>query len=339
VLERHLYRVNGNGKDLARITSEEGTHSVVLSPDRKYFIDTFSSHARPTRYSVHAIDGKRLFDIGDQLSDELASTHYPVPEFMTIERDGRTYHCRITKPAGMDPSRKYPVLVFVYGGPHSQVVRKAWTRQDLWLAYMAEQGYIVFSLDNRGSEGRGKAWEEPLLKRMGDLELQDQLIGVDYLKSLPYVDSDRIGIYGWSYGGYMTLMALFNAPDVFRAGVSVAPVTDWRLYDSIYTERYMKLPGDNRAGYDASAPLTYADKLEDPLLLMHGDADDNVHMQNSIALVKTLIAAGKDFDFMLYPQKEHSISGSAERMHLYRKMTAFFERHLKEDGKEPGLIP
>jgi dipeptidyl-peptidase-4 len=204
---------------------------------------------------------------------------------------------------------------------------------------MAERGYIVFSLDNRGSLGRGKAWEEPLLKQMGKVELEDQLIGVDYLKSLAYVDPERIGVWGWSYGGYMTLLSLFNAPETFRAGVSVAPVTDWRLYDSIYTERYMKLPKDNQAGYEASAPVTHADDLADPLLLMHGDADDNVHMQNSIVLMKQLIAAGKDFDFMLYPQKKHGISGSAERLHLYRKMTAFFDRNLRGAPPQESPVP
>jgi dipeptidyl-peptidase-4 len=204
---------------------------------------------------------------------------------------------------------------------------------------MAENGYIVFSLDNRGSAGRGKAWEEPVLLNMGDVELQDQLTGVEYLKSLSYVDADHIGIFGWSYGGYMTLTALFNAPDAFAAGVSVAPVTDWRLYDSIYTERYMKQPDENKGGYDASSPLLHAKNLEDPLLLMHGDADDNVHMQNSMALIRELVAAGKDFDMMLYPQKEHGISGSDARSHLYRKMTIFFERHLKENAPAPGPTP
>ena len=338
-IERHLYRVNENGKDLKRITSEAGTHVVTMSPDGRHFIDAYSSHERPARHSVHNADGKRLFDIGDQMTDELAATSFPLPEFFTIQRDGRTYHCSIRKPPHMDPSRKYPVIVYVYGGPHSQTVRKVWGKHDLWHAYMAENGYIVFSLDNRGSEGRGKAWEEPLLREMGRIELEDQLIGVDYLKTLSYVDPDRIGVWGWSYGGYMALLALFNAPEAFRAGAVVAPVADWRLYDSIYTERYMKLPRDNADGYDASAPLSHVDKLEDPLLLMHGDADDNVHMQNSIVLVKALIDAGKDFDFMLYPQKEHSIVGSAARMHLYRKLAAFFDRHLKSIEQETVPVP
>jgi dipeptidyl-peptidase-4 len=228
----------------------------------------------------------------------------------------------------------------VYGGPHAQMVKKSWTRNDLYLRWLTEQGYIVFSLDNRGSFGRGKAWEEPLLKRMGKIELDDQMVGVDYLKTLSFVDSDRIGIWGWSYGGYMTLEALFNRGDVFKAGVSVAPVTDWRLYDSIYTERYMKLPKDNEEGYKTSAPLNDVDGYKGRLLLMHGDADDNVHMQNAVALVRKLINTGKDFDYMVYPQKEHGISGSADRLFLYTKMSQFFDRNLKTAGAPaPAVTP
>ena len=256
----------------------------------------------------------------------------PAPEFFTIDEGGNTFQCRLWKPLDFNATRKYPVIVYVYGGPHSQVVRKVWTRHDLWHAYMASQGYLVFSIDNRGSAGRGKAWEEHVLKRLGAVELEDQLAGLDYLKTLPYVDGDRIGIWGWSYGGTMTLNAMFKAPDVFKAGVSVAPVSDWRLYDTIYTERYMKRPQDNETGYKEAAAITHAPGLKNELLLMHGDADDNVHVQNSIALVRALIDAGKDFDFMVYPQKEHGIAGSADRTHLYRKMTEFFDRHLKGNG-------
>ena len=332
VLERHLYRVDENGKNLKRITTDEGTHDAIVSPDGRYFVDTYSSHKRASRIAVHTIDGDHLFDIADQWTPELAAMHIPTPEFFTIEEGGNTFHCRLWKPLDFKATAKYPVIVYVYGGPHSQVVRKVWTRHDLWHAYMASQGYLVFSMDNRGSAGRGKAWEEPVLKRLGTVELEDQLVGLDYLKTLPYVDGDRVGVWGWSYGGTMTLNAMFNSPDNFKAGVSVAPVSDWRLYDTIYTERYMKRPQDNEAGYKEAATTTHAPNLKNHLLLMHGDADDNVHVQNSVALVRALIDAGKDFDFMVYPQKEHGIAGSADRTHLYRKMTEFFDRHLKGNG-------
>ncbi len=339
VLEQHLYRVDDSGKNFTRITSEEGSHDVTMSPDCKYYIDRFSSHLRPQRISVHGNDGKKLFEVADQSTPELAAMRIPTPEFFTIEDQGNVFHCRLWKPLDFDATQKHPAIVYVYGGPHSQVVRKAWSRHDLWHAYMASRGYLVFSIDNRGSSGRGKAWEEPLLKQLGTIELQDQLVGVDYLRSQPYVDPNRIGVWGWSYGGTMTLNAMFNAPDVFKAGVSVAPVSDWRLYDSIYTERYMKLPRDNEAGYTQAAPTTHVAKLDDPLLVMHGDADDNVHVQNSIALVRKLIDAGKDFDFMVYPQKEHGITGTADRTHLYRKMTAFFDRNLRGNETPPTPVP
>ncbi len=332
VLERHLYRVDDNGKNFKRITTDEGTHDAIVSPDGKYFVDTYSSHKRAPRIAVHDIEGKHLFDIADQWTPDVAAMRIPMPEFFTIDEGGNTFQCRLWKPLDFKATSKYPVIVYVYGGPHSQVVRKAWSRHDLWLAYMAQQGYLVFSIDNRGSAGRGKAWEEPVAKQLGTIELQDQLAGLDYLKTLPYVDGDRVGIWGWSYGGTMTLNAMFNAPDAFKAGVSVAPVADWKLYDSIYTERYMKRPQDNEEGYKKASAIENAPGLKNHLLLMHGDADDNVHVQNSISLVRALIDAGKDFDFMVYPQKEHGIAGAADRTHLYRKMTEFFDRHLKGNG-------
>jgi dipeptidyl-peptidase-4 len=339
LLEQHLYRIDEDGGNLKRITTEEGTHDAVMSPDRKYFLGKYSSHARPTRYAVFNADsGKRLFDLGDQAAGEFAALRFPAPEFGTFEHDGRTFHYRLVRPLDFDPTKKYPVVVFVYGGPNSQVVKKMWSRQDLYHAWLADRGYIVFSMDNRGSSGRGRAWEEPLLRRMGQVELDDQVAGVEYLKKLSFVDPGNIGIWGWSYGGYMTLEAMFGRGDVFKAGVAVAPVSDWRLYDSIYTERYLKLPADNRDGYDASAPLARADSLQGALLIMHGDADDNVHVQNTIAVVRRLINAGKDFDLMLYPQKEHGIAGSADRYFLYRKMTAFFDRHLKP-AAPPAPVP
>jgi dipeptidyl-peptidase-4 len=333
VLEQHIYRIDEDGTNLKRISTEEGTHEAVMSPDKKFYIEKYSSAVRPTRGAIFDVTGRRVFDLGDQSTGEFATLQLPAPEFGTVQKEDLSFNYRLVRPLNFDPTKRYPVIVFVYGGPHSQVVKKSWTRNDLYFRWLTEQGYIVFALDNRGSFGRGKAWEEPLLKRMGKIELEDQMVGVDYLKTLSFVDPDRIGIWGWSYGGYMTLEALFNRGDVFKAGVSVAPVSDWRLYDSIYTERYMKLPKDNEEGYTASAPLNNLDGYTaGRLLLMHGDADDNVHMQNSVTLVRKLISAGKDFDYMVYPQKEHGITGSADRLFLYKKMSAFFDRHLKEGG-------
>ena len=327
--ERHLYEIDEKGEKLRRITGDEGTHSATLSPNNKYYIDRFNSHRRPTRVAVYDIKGKEQFVVGDQLGDELRRVDFATPEFFTIDAEGRTFHCMMTKPPEFDPAKKYPVIVYTYGGPGSQTVRKVWSRNMLWHGMMAEKGYIVFSLDNRGTFGRGKAWGHSLIKRLGTYELDDQVAGVEWLKTQTYVDPDNIGIWGWSYGGYVTLLALFKAGDVFKAGTSVAPVSDWRLYDTIYTERFMKRPVDNEQGYFEGSPANFVDGLEGNLLLMHGDADDNVHVQNSIRLVRDLIDAGKDFDLMLYPRRYHGISGAADRMHLYQKMTDFFDRHLK----------
>ncbi|MGD8414154.1 MAG: S9 family peptidase [Candidatus Latescibacterota bacterium] len=329
ILERQLFVVPDKGGEIKQITGGAGIHTVTMSPDQKYFIDRFSSEKRPTVVSVYRADGKRLFEIADRETQELADAPRPLPEFITIESaNGLEYHCAITKPADFDPAKKYPVLIYVYGGPHAQVVSRRWSSSGLWHSMMAQKGYIVFSLDNRGSFGRGKKWEDHILKNLGHFELEDQLAGVAYLRTLPYVDPDRIGIWGWSYGGYMTLVALFKAPEVFKAGVAVAPVTDWHLYDSIYTERYMKLPAENEDGYENASPINFVDGFQGDLLLMHGDADDNVHVQNSIQLIKELIDAEKDFDFMVYPQKKHGISGAESRVFLFNKMTKFFDEHL-----------
>jgi len=332
LLERQLFEVSDRGGEIKQLTEGAGMHDVTMSPDHKHFIDRFSSERRPTVVSVFSVKGKKLFEIADRTSPELADMERPLPEFFEFEpAAGIEYHCSIIKPADFDPGKKYPVIVYVYGGPHAQVVSRHWSSSGLWHSMMAEKGYIVFSLDNRGSYGRGKKWEDHIIKNLGRYELEDQLAGVEFLRAFPYVDTERIGIWGWSYGGYMTLMALFKAPEVFRAGVAVAPVTDWRLYDSIYTERYMKLPQDNENGYAAASPINFVADFRGELLLMHGDADDNVHVQHSMQLIKKLIDAGKDFDFMVYPQKEHGISGPESRVFLFNKMTKFFDENLRRE--------
>ena len=329
LLERHLYQVSERGGEIKQITGGEGTHRVVMSPNHKYFIDWFSNHTRPVKVAVHSVNGKLLFDVGDRLSPELAAIDWPKPEFLTFKSGtGLEYYCLITKPSNFNRLEKHPVIIYTYGGPHAQVVSKRWSSRHLFHALMAERGYIVFSLDNRGSFGRGREWENSVYMNLGRYELEDQLAGVEYLHTLPYVDADNIGIWGWSYGGYMTLMALFKAPDVIKAGVSIAPASDWRLYDSIYTERYMKLPSDNEEGYEEASPINFVDGLKGKLLLMYGDADDNVHAQHSVKLIKELIDAGKDFDMMVFPNKRHSIRGNEAQVFLYHKMANFFDKHL-----------
>ena len=330
VLERHLYRVSEKDGKIERLTEREGTHTVTFSPDCKYYYDRFSSTTLPRLITVHAASGQPLFTIDKPEISELEGYALPAPEFLTVtSQEGVTFHGSMIKPPDFDPSKKYPVLIYTYGFPGSQVVQKSWGRSTyLWHAAMAERGYIIFSLDGRGAPGRGKEWAAADHKRIGLKGLDDQVAGVDYLKTLPYVDGSRIGIWGWSGGGTMTALAMLKSPGVFKAGAAVAPVTDWRFYDLIYTERYMKSPKDNEKGYRDASPANFADALEGAFLLVHGTADDNVHMQNSLYLAKELIKAGKDFDLMIYPGGGHGIGNDKTRAHLFAKLTKFFEETL-----------
>ncbi len=266
--ERHVCRVrlDGTSKDVERLTKEDGTHFQKLSPDGKYFLETFSSVDEPPMLRILKADGTisaTLFKSNGGRKSTAEFHEFDAP-------DGTKLYGRLLKPANFDPAKKYPVIVNVYGGPSIQLVRNTWGSGD-WLGQrMAQEGYITWMMDNRGSFGRGHAWETAVYKNMGAKELSDQLAGVEYLKKLPYVDSTRFGIHGWSYGGYMTLYALTHAPDVFKCGEAGAPVTDWKFYDTIYTERYMQTPKENPEGYVTSSPLAAAGKLKAKLLLIHG---------------------------------------------------------------------
>ncbi|NOX37306.1 MAG: prolyl oligopeptidase family serine peptidase [Calditrichaeota bacterium] len=332
IRERHLYRVKTNGSGFKRLTQREGTHSIALSASGNYFVDTYSHVFTPYEMFVYKSSGKQLRLLRASEVDIAAKYNVRLPEFFTFEGDnGITYYASMIKPPDFNPERTYPVLVYVYGGPHAQVIRKRYGGfRFLWHLMLAQKGYIIFSMDNRGSWGRGHDWEKVVYRQLGKYELEDQLRGVAYLKNLPYVDKDRIGIWGWSYGGYMTLYAMTRSK-VFKAGISVAPVTDWRDYDTIYTERYMGLPQENEEGYRNSSPVFFADSLHGHLLLVHGTGDDNVHFQNSIHMVDRLIDAGKQFEFMVYPQQMHGIGSTTDRIHLFNMMTQFLERYLKQE--------
>ena len=326
LLERHLYRVGLDSRKIKRLTREEGVHSVRVAPEGRYFIDYFSAPLTPVRVTLYRADGKRIKVLEKNEHPELAEYQLSNPEFLTITgKAGLEYHAMMIKPPHFDPTRKYPVLIHVYGGPHSQLVIKRFT--NLWHQMMAQKGYIVFTLDNRGTANRGRDWETAIYKHFGKLELEDQLVGVKYLKSLPYVDSTRIGIWGWSFGGYMTLYAMTHSRE-FKAGVAVAPVTDWRYYDTIYTERYMALPEENADGYYQSSPINFADSLHGALLIAHGTVDDNVHFQNTVEFIDRLVDAGKLYQLLIYPGKEHSIRGQEARIHLFRSITEFLLKNL-----------
>ncbi|HKJ68095.1 MAG TPA: DPP IV N-terminal domain-containing protein [bacterium] len=329
VTERHLYRMKTDGSQLTRLTNAVGSNSADFSRSGSYFINSYSDLLQPEQLILEDHHGDRVRYI-EQNPQPIEKYNLQEPEIFTFrDENGVTFYASLLKPPNFNPDKKYPVLIYVYGGPHVQVVRRSYGEsRALWHHMMAQQGYLVFSMDNRGSFARGHRWEQVIYQHMGETELSDQLRGVRYLKSLPYVDPNRIGIWGWSYGGYMTLYALTHSEE-FRAGVSVAPVTDWRNYDTIYTERYMGLPQENTEGYSQSSPVTAAENLSGYLLLVHGTGDDNVHFQNAVQMVDALIDAGKPFDLMIYPQQKHGIQSVEDRIHLYQKITDFFDTHLK----------
>lgn len=333
VLETHLYRVTLEGGAPIRLTKEDGSHGINMSPDAAYYVDTWSTATTPARQDLFRADpagAGRPLAINENKVAELAEYGLSPVEFLKVRgADGTELNASMIKPPDFDSSKKYPVLVYLYAGPHAQSVRNAWGGSNfLWHQMMAQKGYIIFVVDNRSASGRGHVSEVIIHRKFGETELADQLAGVAYLKSLPYVDGARIGIWGWSYGGYMTCYAMLNAADTYKAGFAGAPVTDWRQYDTIYTERYMGLPKDNPEGYKQSSPVTHAAKLKGKLLIAHGTGDDNVHYANTVQLMEEFIKAGKYPEVFFYPGRGHGISDPTARLHLFRKVTQFFLDNL-----------
>ncbi len=326
-LERHLYRVSLAGGVRARLTAEAGTHVISAPPRGVYFLDTASSLASPPRRTVLDDSGAEWAVLDNSARDALDDYDLRPAEIVAVRAaDGTLLYAKLIRPAGFQPGRKYPAVVFVYGGPHSQNVRDVWQGPSLEQV-LAHRGFVVWQLDNRGSAGRGHAWEAALYRELGVKEMADQQDGVRHLVSLGFVDEARVGVYGWSYGGFLTLYSLLHAPDLFRAGVAGAPVTDWRNYDTIYTERYMGLPSENAEGYRRSAPVAAAANLKARLLLVHNLEDDNVLFQNTVQMADALQRAGHPFEMMIYPQRTHGVTGTARR-HMMNGIISFFERWL-----------
>lgn len=330
-VERQLYRVSLSTKKETPVTTQPGTHDVFISPEGSDFLDTYSNAMTQPQERLLRADGTQVGTLDENPVPDLAEYHLSPMEFLHVPAaDGTELNASIIKPANFDASRKYPVLVYVYGGPHVQEVVNAWGGDTfLWCELMAQKGYVIFTLDNRGSYGRGHAFETPLYHHFGKIELADQIAGVNYLKTLAYVDPVRIGIFGASYGGYMTLEALFNTPEVFKAGAAIAPVSDWRLYDTIYTERYMGRPQDNAEGYDESSPVNATAALRGKLLLAHATGDDNVHFANATEILDKLILQGTyATDLVILPGRGHSMSDRPARIALYKEMEKFFSDNL-----------
>ena len=313
------YKVDLKGKQTL-LTKDEGTHTVAISTDGNWVFDEFTNHTTQSKSLLYDKSGKAktLLVSADKYKGYTMGTS----EIKTIKSaDGSTdLYTRLIKPSNFDPSKKYPVMVYVYGGPHAQMITNSYLDgANLWMYWMAEQGYLVFTLDNRGSENRGAAFEKVIHGRLGVNEMEDQLKGVDYLKSLPYVDGNRLAVHGWSYGGFMTTSLLLRKPDVFKVGVAGGPVTDWKWYEIMYGERYMDTPAENQKGFDESSTLNYVKDLKGKLLLIHGTSDDVVVMQHNLALVKKFVEAQKQVDFFPYPMHKHNVSGK-DRVHLMTKV-------------------
>jgi dipeptidyl-peptidase-4 len=315
------------GKRL-RITREPGTHRVLVSPDGNYFLDAFNSFSVPGQ--VNLLDKKgmpvrTLLEPVNPLKDfRLGET-----SVFTLKSDDQTdLYCRMIKPAAFDPARKYPVIIYVYGGPHSQLITDSWLGgAGLWLNYLAQQGFVVFTLDNRGTSNRGAAFEQAIFRNLGTLEMADQMKGVAYLKSLSWVDTARIGLNGWSYGGFVTLSMHLRNPGVFKVTVAGGPVIDWKYYEVMYGERYMDTPETNPDGYDTACLLNYVKNLKGRVLVINGDIDNTVVPQNALSFLKKCVDEGIQADYFIYPGHEHNVRGK-DRVHLNRKITDYFLEHL-----------
>jgi dipeptidyl-peptidase-4 len=327
-VERQFYSLPLAGGAMHRITQTPGTHTISMGPTAEYYLDTYSSLTSPTRRTLHTASGAE-WAVYREADRKVLDEYEILPtEIVTVKAaDGTMFYARLIKPAGFEAGMKYPAIVMVYGGPGAQTVRDSWSGAT-WDQALAHRGFAIWQLDNRGSAGRGHAFETPLYHQTGRTELADQREGINWLIAQGFVDPARIGLYGWSYGGYMTLYSVLNAPDVFRAAIAGAPVTSWRNYDTIYTERYMGLPEENPEGYKKSSPQEYAANLKTRLLMVHNFEDDNVLFQNTIQMTTAFERAGKLFDMIVYPQKAHGVTGPLRR-HLLEKCTDFFEKNLK----------
>jgi dipeptidyl-peptidase 4 len=347
----YALRLDGSRADKPeRVSQPDGTHTATFAEDASFYLDTFSDPRTPPQVSVRKTDGSFLAWIEQNpLDDKHPYAPYRadriLPEFGTLTADdGQTLHYRLYKPAGFDPARRYPVFNFFYGGPGVQKVVRAWgdggsahaAQQVHFLEYMAQNGYVVFTLDNRGMARRGRKFSDVIYRQLGNAEVLDQLAGVRWLKQQPWVDGGHIGTFGWSYGGFMTTMLLSKASADLAGGIAVAPVTDWSLYDTHYTERYLSTPQDNPAGYIRSAPFAWLDGLTSPLFLVHGMADDNVLFANSTKLMAELQLRGIQFDLMTYPGGKHALAATSMRLHVYHAIANWFDRHIKPPAAQPA---
>ena len=331
-MHRDVYAVQLNGKNKKTLTNKIGTNSATFSTNYKYFINQYSNANTPYYFSLFDAKGNevRMLKDNSNLKNSLSEYALSQKEFFNFKTtEGIDLNGWMMKPHNFDETKQYPVFMYLYGGPGSQQVTDSWGGSNfLWYQMLTQQGYIVACVDNRGTGARGSEFKKCTYQQLGKLETEDQIEANRYLANLPYVDGSRIGIFGWSYGGYMSSLCLLKGADEFKMAIAVAPVTNWRYYDSIYTERYMRTPQENASGYDDNSPINHVEKLKGKYLLVHGSADDNVHYQNTMEMTNALVNANKQFDLFIYPNKNHGIYGGYTRLHLFTKMTNFIEENL-----------
>ncbi|MGQ7945551.1 S9 family peptidase [Flavobacterium sp. WC2509] len=332
-INRDIYRIGIDGKNKVRLSKNTGTNMATFSPNFQFFINTFSSTSQPTTYTLNESKvGKEIQVIENNqvLTSKLKSYNLPSKEFFVLKTaKGNELNAWIMKPKDFDASKKYPVFMYQYSGPGSQQVNNDWNAaDDYWFMMLTQQGYIVACVDGRGTGYKGADFKKVTQLQLGKYEVEDQIDAAKVLGTYPYVDASRIGIFGWSYGGFMASNCIFQGANVFKMAIAVAPVTNWRFYDSIYTERYMQTPQENASGYDQNSPINHVSKLKGKFLLIHGSGDDNVHVQNTMQMMEALIQANKQFDSQIYPDKNHGIYGGKTRIQLYNKMTNFIKENL-----------
>ena len=324
---RSVMSVDSKGT-LQRLTSQEGTEIATFSNNMLYYVSNYSNSQTPNVYSIHENSGKKLYDLENNSSYAAKYSSAPKKEFLKVKNNsGEAMNAYIIKPENFDASRKYPLLMYQYNGPDSQEVLNRWRMEGVY--YLASQGFIVACVDGRGTGNRSREWANCVYRQLGKYETEDQIAGAKYFATLPYIDASNMACFGWSYGGYMTLMELSDETNPFKAGVSMAPVTDWRFYDSIYTERYMTTPQQNESGYDSASALLRTGKMNSRLLIMSGTSDDNVHYYNTLKYTSKLNFEGKVFDMMLYTGFEHSLPMCNASVQLFKKVKDFLEINLK----------
>jgi len=335
-INRTIYAIKLNGKNKQRLTNAFGTNSASFSKNLNYFINTFSDATTPAVYTLHNAKGTQLKEVlnNSKLSNKLANYNLSTKEFFTIKTKNGEFNAWILKPANFDANKKYPLFMTQYSGPGSQSVSNSWNgANDYWFQHLAQQGYIIACVDGRGTGYKGADFKKSTYLNLVKYETIDQIDAAKELSKKPYINANEIGIWGWSFGGHMSTNCLLKGNDIFKMAIAVAPVTSWRFYDTVYTERFLRTPQENPTGYDENSPINYANLLKGKFLLIHGSGDDNVHVQNTMRLTNALIEANKPFEHAIYPDRTHSIyRGKNTRLHLYNKMTTFIRENLGSDN-------